>query len=289
MKHDYYETLGVAKGASVEEIKKAYRKLALQWHPDRNKSSEAEEKFKEINEAYEILSDSQKKQAYDQFGHAAFEPGAGPAGPGKAYTYRQGPFSYTYTNFGDDESSPFSNFDFSFGGFSDPFQIFEQFFGGGASGRRKTPTYRIEISFMEAVKGVEKEVVIDGKKRKIKIPAGIADGQKIIFQDFSLLVDVGRNDTFQREGNDVYMVQNIPFTMAVLGGTIKVPTVDGEVKLKIRSGTQSGTVVRLRGKGIKIPNRNLYGDQYVRINVEVPVKLTREQKNILEKLEQIGI
>ena len=113
MKRDYYEVLGVAKGASEGEIKKAYRKLALEWHPDRNKSSEAEEKFKKINEAYEILSDAKKKQAYDQFGHAAFAPGAGPFGAGaRTYARRQGPFTYTYTT--TRGGSPFANFDFSF-------------------------------------------------------------------------------------------------------------------------------------------------------------------------------
>ena len=124
MKRDYYEVLGVSRNASQQEIKKAYRKLALQWHPDRNKSPEAEEKFKEINEAYEILSDSQKRQAYNQFGQAAFDPAAaGPFGGGKTYTYRQGPFTYSYSNFGSGQS-PFEDSKFSFGGFSDPFEIF---------------------------------------------------------------------------------------------------------------------------------------------------------------------
>jgi len=299
MKRDYYEILGVSRNASQEEIKKAYRKLALQWHPDRNKSPEAEERFKEINEAYEVLSDAKKRQAYDQFGHAAFEPGAGPFTGGKTYTYRQGPFTYTYTTFGSGES-PFSSkgrpssgwdsFDFSFGGFSDPFEIFEQFFGSASPFRRqRKPIYRIKIDFMEAIKGCEKEVEINGKKKKIKIPAGVADGQRIRFRDFYLLVDVGEHPIFQREGGDIYITQKIPFTVAVLGGVIKVPTTDGEVKLRIRPGTQSGTIIRLRGKGVRSPSAFSRGDQYVKIVVEVPTKLTREQKELLRKLAKTGI
>ena len=289
MKRDYYQVLGVSRNASQEEIKKAYRRLALEWHPDRNKSPEAEERFKEINEAYEVLSDPKKRQAYDQFGHAAFEPGAGPFGGGKTYTYRQGPFTYTYTTFGSGES-PFGDFEFSFGGFSDPFEIFEQFFGSASPFRRqRAPTYRIELDFMEAIKGCEKEVEIGGKKRKIRIPAGVADGQRIKFKDFYLLVDVQEHPIFQREGDDIYISQKIPFSLAVLGGIIKVPTIDGEVRLRIRPGTQSGTIIRLRGKGVRSPHSFGRGDQYVKIVVEVPTKLTREQKELLKKLAQTGL
>lgn len=286
MKKDYYQVLGVSKSSTPGEIKKAYRKLALEWHPDRNKTSEAEEKFKEINEAYEILSDPKRKQAYDQFGHAAFEPGVGPFGAGgKTYTYQQGPFTYSYTTSG----SPFEGFDFSFGGFSDPFEIFEQFFGRAVPFRqRRVPGYRVDIGFMEAIEGVEKEISIEGRKRKIKIPAGIADGQRIQFRDFYLLVNVVEDRTFQREGNDIYSVKEIPFSRAVFGGVIKVKTVKGEVKLKIRPGVQSGTVIRLRGKGVKSPGRRFYGDQYVRIKVLVPTKLNREQKSLLRKLAKAG-
>src|SRR3989344_5647155 len=155
---DYYEVLGVAKTASDAELKAAYRKQALQWHPDRNKTAEATEKFKEINKAYEVLSDSQKRQAYDQFGSAAFEQG-GPAGPGGPFggfggqAGQQGPFTYSYRTYGDGQN-PFEGMDM--GGFSDPFEIFEQFFGGGFStGRTRTrrQVYSLAISFMEAAKG----------------------------------------------------------------------------------------------------------------------------------------
>lgn len=141
MNKDYYKLLGVEKSASAEELKKAYRKLALQYHPDRNKTKEAEEKFKEINQAYEVLGDPQKRAQYDQFGAGAFENGGGAGGPfgGFGGGFRQqGPFTYTYSTGGDGG--------FDFGGFSDPFDIFEQFFGGGFA--RQKPTYSLQVDFM---------------------------------------------------------------------------------------------------------------------------------------------
>lgn len=286
-KRDYYDILGVSKNASKEEIKKAYRKLALEHHPDRNKSSDATEKFKEINEAYEVLSDPKKKQTYDQFGHAAFGPGTGPGGfggfpGGQTRTYKQGPFTYTYTTYGG--GGPGVRFDF--GGFSDPFEIFEQFFGGGrpfGQGRR-IPRYGLTLSFMEAVQGCEKEVVIRGEKRNIKVPAGVDDGSRIRFGDFYITIDVRPDKTFQRDGADVFVNHQIPLKMAILGGTTEVPTIDGEVKLKIRSGTQPGTMVRLRGRGIKKLRGYGRGDQYVRLRVKVPQRLTRKQKELIINL-----
>lgn len=290
-KRDYYDILGVSKNASKEEIKKAYRKLALEWHPDRNKSSNANDKFKEINEAYEVLSDPKKKATYDQFGHAAFGPGAGPGGfgaygfpgGGSTRTYKKGPFTYTYTTYG---TGPGVEFDF--GGFSDPFEIFEQFFGGGYPFRRaaRIPRYGITLSFMEAAKGCEKEIAIDGKERKIKIPAGVDDGSRIRFGDFYITIDVKPDETFQRDGSDVFVNHEIPLSMAVLGGTIEVPTIDDDVKLKIRPGTQPGTMIRLRGRGIKRLRGFGRGDQYVRLRIRIPEKLTREQKEALKKLEK---
>jgi len=284
MTRDYYEVLGVDKGASSEEIKKAYRKLALKWHPDRNKSAGAEEKFKEINEAYEVLSDTKKKQAYDQFGHAAFDPGASPFSGGRTHSYRQGPFTYTYSTSG----TPSEDADFSFGGFSDPFEIFEQFFGFTAPRNHQTqrPMMRLKIDFMEAINGCEKEIEINGKKRKIKIPAGIDDNQQIRFNDFILLVDVQPHPKFIREGNDIFITQRIDYPTAVLGGTVEVETVKGPVKLKIRPGTQSGTLIRLTGKGVSLPGHfRASGDSYVRIRVDVPVKVSREQRKIIQNLK----
>ena len=274
-KRDFYDVLGVSKNASAAEIKKAYRKLALQWHPDKNKSAEANGKFKEINEAYEVLSDSQKKQAYDQFGHAAFDPRYGTAG--------QGPFTYTYTT--DGGGGPDVNFDF--GGFSDPFEIFAQFFGGGSpfGQASRMPRYGLTLSFMEAAGGCEKEVVIEGRRRVIKTPAGVDDGSRVRFGDFDVTIDVKPDKTFKRDGADVFVNQEIPLTLAILGGTIEVPTIDGDLKLRIRPGTQPDTMVRLRGKGIKKLHGYGSGDEYVRLKVKIPDRLTRQQKEILEELE----
>lgn len=289
---DYYELLGVSKSASVEEIKKAYRKLALQWHPDKNKSSEAEKRFKEINEAYEVLSDQEKRSAYDQFGHAAFQPGgfgagAGPFG-GQTRTYQQGPFTYTYTTYGG-EGIP-EGFGFDFGGFSDPFEIFEQFFGGASPFRareQRIPRYGITLTFMEAAKGCEKEVEIPKiGRRKIKIPAGVDDGSRIKFSDFYLTIEVKPNGIFRREGYDVYVEKEISLTQAALGAIISVPTINGDLNLRIRSGTQPNTMVRLRGRGIPVPNSRQRGDQYVRLKVMIPDRLSRRQRELLEEFEE---
>lgn len=282
---DYYDILGVDKTASQDEIKKAYRQLALKWHPDKNDAPEAEEEFKKINEAYEVLSDPQKRQTYDQFGHAAFQQGMGADGQQAG---GQGPFSYTFSFGG---QSPFG--EETFGGFSDPFEIFNQFFGGASPfGRRQPPkpTYQIEVGFMEAIEGIEKEVQINGGSKKIKIPAGVGSGQRIRFDDFNLIVQVGDHPKFERRGLDIIEVEKIPFSMAVLGGTITVNSVyDEEIKLRIRSGTESGTMIRLRNKGVKLPNRNHRGNHYVRIQIEIPDSPTREQKKLLKKIEEAGM
>lgn len=296
-KPEYYDILGISKGASAGEIKKAYRKQALEWHPDKHKDNKeaAEKRFKEINEAYQILSDSQKRQAYDQFGHAAFSPGGTSSGApggfggfpgGQGQTGRWGPFTYTYTSTGGSPAggSPFAGFDFG-----DPFEIFEQFFGGGSPFRAvRLPRYGVTIDFMEAVQGVEKEVEIEGKKRKIKIPPGVDDGSRIRFGDFILSINVKPHKLFERDGADIHIRLAIPFSLASLGGQVEVPTVDGEVKLRIRAGTQSGTMMRLRGKGVPRLRGRGRGDEYVRIQVAVPEKLSRAQKRMIEKIKNEG-
>jgi len=291
-KRDYYEILDVPKTASEAELKTAYRKKALQWHPDRNKSSEAETKFKEVNEAYEVLSNKDKKEAYDQFGHAAFEPGAGfggQAGPfgGQPRTYQQGPFRYTYTTYGGGEGPDIG---FDFGGFSDPFEIFSQFFGGQSpfAGRRqqRKPRYGINLSFMEAARGVEKEVMVGGGKRRIKIPAGVDDGSTISFPEFYLSIEVAPDKVFKREGLDVYVEKQITFSQAALGAIVSVPTINDEVNLRIRPGTQPGTMVRLKSQGITDPHGRSRGDEYVKLQVVVPERLSRKQREILEELEE---
>jgi DnaJ-class molecular chaperone len=288
-KSDYYDILGVSKNTSQEEIKKAYRKQALEWHPDKHKDNKeaAEKRFKEVNEAYQILSDSEKRRAYDQFGHTAFSPGGAQGGFGGAggpfgQQGQRGPFTYTYTTSGG--GSPFSGFDFG-----DPFEIFEQFFGGASPYRAaRMPRYSMTIDFMDAVKGVEKEVEIEGKKRKIKIPAGIDEGLRIRFGDFILSVNIHPHEIFERDGADVFVKIEIPFSLAVLGGQIDVPTVEGSTKIRIRPGTQSGTMIRLRGKGIRHLSIRSKGDQYVKLHVAVPKKPTRQQKKIIQQMKDEG-
>lgn len=282
---DYYEILGVSKNASSAELKAAYRKQALKWHPDRNKAPEATEKFKEINHAYEVLSDPKKKEMYDQYGKDAFEKGGfGQRGPAGAQTGNYGPFTYTYSSGG---GNPFEGFDM--GGFSDPFDIFEQFFGGfGRTGqsRSRRDVYEMNLTFDEAVAGVEKKTVIKGKNKTIKIPAGVDDGMRIRFADFDVQVRVQSHPKFKREGQDVYIEQEISFKTASLGGVVDVPTVTGSVKLRIRPGTQSGTTVRLRGQGITHPQSSRKGDQYVIYKIQVPQHISSKAKQLLEELER---
>ncbi len=284
-KSDYYDLLGISKDASSAEIKKAYRKQALEWHPDKHKENKevAEKRFKEINEAYQVLSDPQKRQAYDRFGHQAFSPGGGFGAGRSPFGGAQGqwgPFTYTYTS----NQGGFGGFDFG-----DPFEIFEQFFGGSPFRSTSLPRFSIDINFMDAAHGVEKEVEIAGKKRKIKIPAGVDDGSRIRFDDFVLSVNVKPHEFFERDGADIYVRQTIPFSTLALGGTISVPTIDGNIKIKIRKGTQSGTMVRLRGKGLPHLQGRGQGDQYVKLNVEIPLKLNYKQKVLIKKLQKEGL
>lgn len=284
-KRDYYEILGVTKTATEAEIKAAYRKMALKYHPDRNKAADAEAQFKEINEAYQVVSDPKKRQAYDQFGHAAFDPAAGAGMGGNPFGggYRQGPFTWSYSTSGG--ANPFEGADFG-----DPFEIFEQFFGGGfARGGARRPRYSLTIEFMEAVKGTEKTVTIDGNQKTIKIPAGADDGTRIRFDEFDVTIDVRPDPRFKRDGVDVFVEHAVPLTMAALGGETQVPTLNGTLKMKVRSGTASHTLVRLRGEGVPHLRGNGKGDLYVRLVVSIPAKLSREQRKLLEKLRDTGV
>ncbi len=272
-KKDYYEVLGVGKNASAEELKKAYRTMARKHHPDVDKSAGANEKFKEINEAYQVLSDPQKKQMYDQMGHAAFEPGASGFGGGAG----QSPFTYQWSSQGGQ----------GFEGFSDPFDIFEMFFGGQSPFGREArlPRYQIQLDFMEAVNGVTKEIEIEGSRQKIKIPPGVDDGSEIKFGDFIIVTSVRPSPKFNRRGYDIVTEHEITFSQAALGTEARIETVYGPVTIRIPAGTQPGTQIRLKGKGVKHPSGRGVGDHYVIIRLNVPTHLSKDQKRLLEGLE----
>ncbi len=355
-KRDYYEVLGVDKTASEDEIKKAYRKQAKKYHPDLHPGDkECEEKMKEVNEAYEILSDPDKKGRYDQYGFAGVDPsyGAGAGGFGGA-------------GFGDIDLG----------------DLFGSFFGGGfgGGGQRRNPNaprqgenlrINLTITFMEAVHGCTKTVTVnrretcpecDGsgaakgtqpetcpdchgsgtvtaqqrtpfgimqsrqpcsrcggkgriikepcrkcgasgrvsaaKKYEVNIPAGIDDDQSIALRglgdaganggpagDLIVNVTVKKDDVFERDRFDVYVTVPITYTQAVMGAEVVVPTVDGKVQYTVPEGTQPGTMFRLKGKGIQYLNGRGRGDQYVRVNVEIPRKLSREQRKALEAFD----
>lgn len=353
-KRDYYEVLGVSKSATDDEIKKAYRKLAKQYHPDTNPGDKnAEAKFKEASEAYAVLSDADKRRQYDQFGHSAFEGGAGGAG------------GFDFTNMGD---------------MGDIFgDIFGDLFGGGRSrrssnGPMKGANVRVEvrITFLEAVTGIEKELelnlkdecpnchgsgakpgtstetcskcggkgqvvytqqslfgmvrnvqtcpdcrgtgkiikekcpdcygsgyVTKKKKIQVSIPAGIDNGQSIRIRDkgepgtnggergdLLVEVNVSRHPVFQRQDYDIYSTVPITFAQAAIGGDIRINTVDGDVLYTVKPGTQTDTKVRLRGKGVPtLRNKQVRGDHYVTLVVQVPTKLTNEQKELLQKFD----
>ncbi|MBU0979128.1 J domain-containing protein [Patescibacteria group bacterium] len=281
-KRDYYEILGVTKSGTSQEIKTAYRKLALKWHPDKNPTNraESEQKFKEINEAYQVLSDAKKRQTYDQFGHAAFDPSSGMGGNPFGGATRQGPFTWSYNTSG---GSPFQG-----GDFGDPFEIFEQFFGGGFS-RASKPRYGLSVTFMEAIGGVTKGVSIDGKKHQIKVPAGAGDGTRISYDAFDVTIDVKPHSRYRRDGYDLFVDHQITFSLATLGGTTKVETISRPLELKVRPGTASHTTIRLRGEGVPHLRGSGKGDMYVRLMVKIPENISREQRQALAQLRQVGL
>lgn len=283
-KRDYYDILGVTKTASSSDLKSAYRKLALKWHPDKNKEAGAEAKFKEINEAYEVLSDSGKKAKYDQFGHAAFDPSSG-FGGGGGQSYRQGPFTYTYSTGG--------GFEDMFGGagqqgFNDPFNIFESFFGGQnpfGSQYQQKPHYSMTIDFMDAVNGVEKSFVHQGKQYTVKVPKGADDGTRIRYNEFDVSFNVKPHKLFRREGDDIFIYHDISLSLAILGGETTIETLDGELLIKIRPGTQPSTTVRLSGKGMPRLRGGGNGDFYIKLRVILPDKLSRRAKELVQQLQ----
>lgn len=344
-KRDYYEILGVSKSASEQEIKKAYRKLAIKYHPDKNPDNkEAEEKFKEAAEAYEVLSKAETRQRYDQFGHEGMR-GGGFGGGGMS-------MDDIFSNFGD-----------IFGGHNP----FESFFGGGGGGgsrvRRGTNLrIKIKLSLEEIAHGAEKKIKVNrlmaaegvtfktcsacngsGQVKKVmntmlgqmvsastcptcggngkiidqrppgvdssglvskeelitlKIPAGVSEGMQLSMTgkgneapgggpagDLLILIEEKEDSELQRDGNNVVFDLYLNFVDAALGTSVEVPTIDGKVKIKIEHGTQSGKILRLRGKGIKDVNGYGRGDQLIHVNVWTPKKLSDDEKKTLESLK----
>ncbi|MEN6422765.1 MAG: DnaJ C-terminal domain-containing protein [Smithella sp.] len=318
MAEDYYQVLGVDKKASADEIKKAYRKLALKWHPDKNPNNKAaEEKFKKISEAYAVLSDTEKRQQYDQFGSAD--------------QYRQ---QYSqediFRNFDLDEILKSFGFSGARGGrttfrttrrggggarddYDDPFAGIFGGMGGGGQQYANMPQkgqdaeYNLSITLEESVFGADKKISFQLENRiediSVKIPAGISTGKKLRLPgkglsgynggpsgDLYLNINVLPHPIFARDGNDLYIEKTIKFTQAVLGITIDVPTLDGTTKrIKIAPGTQNNTKIRMKGFGVPGLKGAPKGDQYVKINIEVPRKLSDRQTKIIQQLAEDGI
>lgn len=310
-KRDYYEVLGVSREADENAIKKAYRKLAKKYHPDTNAGNvRAEQQFKEITEAYTVLSDPEKRKLYDRFGHAAFD---GSSPQGGTYSGQTGNGGYREYHF---ESE---NMD---GMFDD---IFGDIFKGRKSGSFKTGGFgnggfyghdfsqrgtdveaTVSVSFDEAIYGGDKILHLreqSGAVQSIQvhIPAGIESGKTIRLRgkgnpginggengDLLLRVTVGEKPGFERKGMDIYTTIQIPYTTAVFGGEARVKTIHGEVICKIREGTQSGTKIRLRGKGVvSMKNPSQYGDQYVTVQIQVPQNLSAQAKQKLKEFERL--
>lgn len=307
---DYYKVLGVNKEADEKEIKKAFRKLAKKYHPDTNAGNkEAEQKFKEVNEAYDILGNEEKRKLYDKYGSIAFQEGFN----AEAYdAYKQSQQNYNgdwYQTFNGNGYQDFNFGNYGKGGSIN--DIFADLFGSNAGFTRSNRKIRgndivspIEITFDESINGSDKIFQLQDENGQISsiqvhIPKGIDEGQKVRIKDkgghginggengdLFLEVHIKPKKGYERKGLDIYINTPIPFVTAVLGGEAKVPTLNGNVICKIKPGTQSGSKIRLKGKGISsVKNPNICGDEYAVISIEVPQKLTQEQK---EKLEEFG-
>lgn len=326
-KRDYYEILGVSRTADADTIKKAYRKLAKKYHPDTNSGNAgAAEKFKEITEAYGVLSDEKKRKLYDQFGHAAFDAGAGQEQKGSYHSYG-GPgggyreYHFQGGNMDDIFEDLFGNafHGSDFGGFGKGGFHGRGFGGNGFDGNDFSGGFRqnyrqkgkdvhaeVSISFDEAAFGCRKTIRIrSGEEKKIQslevnIPAGIETGQSIRLKgkgspgagggepgDLFLKVKVNEKPGYERKGMDVYTVASVPFITAVLGGEVSIQTLYGTVLCRIKAGTQSGTKIRLKGKGIvSMKNPAVHGDQYAEVQIQVPTNLSPEAKKKLKEFYQ---
>jgi len=317
MAEDYYKILGLEKTASSEEIKKAYRKLALKYHPDKNPDNkEAEEQFKKISEAYAVLSDAEKRKQYDSFGSDTFSQrytqedifrnfdinqilrdlgfgGLGGYGPAGGRTYRTGGRTRPYTTQG------------GFDPFGDLFGGQQQYSHVPQKGQDLQ--YNLSITLEESVFGAEKKIALQKADKvdelNIKIPKGINTGKKLRLTgkgnpgidggppgDLYLNINVMPHPLFAREGNDIYVEKTINFSQAALGTTIEVATIDGSTKrIKVPPGTQNNTRIRMKGYGAPGLKGGTKGDQYVKINISVPKKLSEKQTALMKALAEEGL
>ena len=302
-KRDYYDILGISKNADDGAIKKAYRKLAKKYHPDTNQGDkQAEQRFKEVTEAYNVLSDPERKKIYDQFGHAGLEGGAS-GGPEGFYQGGSGGAGRFYRSTSGGPGGFYQ--EFHFGG-DDMSDMFGDMFGSMFQRKGEDLHAEITVSFDEAAFGCDKIITLQDESGmrhtlQVRIPAGIDDGKSIRLRgkgsagvrggesgDLLLKVKVMEKAGFERRGLDIYTTVKITFTTAVFGGEAIVSTLNGKVVCKIREGTQSGTKIRLRGKGIvSMNNPNVHGDQYVTVQIQVPEGLSPEAKRKLKEFEDI--
>lgn len=294
---DYYQILGLPRNASMEEIRKAYRKLAMQYHPDHNPgNTQSEDRFKEINEAYQVLNDPQKRAHYDRVGSAYSNwqqrGGQGGFDWGRWAGETPGGTRVEYEDLND-----------LFGGEGGLFsEFFRTIFGGGmgtagTQTSRAVPGYQqqVEISLEDAFNGKTLELQADGRRKQVRIPPGVRTGSKVRVAgagpngtDLYLIVQVKENENFERKGNDLYTNAKVNIFTAVLGGEAEVETMSGKVKLTIPAGTQPEQVFRVAGRGMpQLKSPNTRGDLFVRLKVEIPRYLSSKQRELLEEASKI--
>jgi curved DNA-binding protein len=297
---DYYKVLGVERNASEEDIRKAYRKLAMQYHPDRNPNDkQAEERFKEINEAYQVLSDAQKRSHYDRLGSDYSN-----------WQRRGAPGDFNWDQYGSGFPGgvrvEYSDLDDLFGGAGGFSDFFRTIFGRGGEGggagtrtrtRQQPQGYQqeLEITLEEAYQGTTRVLQTDGKQKQVRIPAGVRTGSKVRVAgagpnglDLYLIVDVKDDPRFERRGNDLHTTATVSVFTAVLGGEAEVETINGKIKLNVPAGTQPEQVFRLAGRGMpSVKNVNEKGDLYVRLKVQIPKYLSPKQRELLEEASRI--
>ncbi len=287
---DYYKELELEKGASEEEIKKAFRRLARKYHPDANPNNPgAEERFKRISEAYEVLSDPTKRAKYDSI-ESQYRSYTN-SGRGRTWQDfgQSGSFQYSADDFGDA---------FSGTAFGD---LLSQLFGGrrhttqatkgeAAAHNRPVRAFEVTLSLEEAIRGTKKRFTIDGKKVDVAFKPGIADGQRLRIPDGELVVRISPHERYSRFGDDLKVIEYIPFSVAAMGGSIMVQTPHENVAMKIPHGTQSGKTFRLRNQGVpNYTNPETRGDLFVTVYVQVPSKMSAKQEAAVKKLREVGL